>query len=88
MPIITASLCKQFWDKRLTVTPGSPDSDREVPLRLAWLVWAPADQPCERRRDAAIEILSDKAFQVGAKNGRNIQKIKDAFGRDLKQARA
>ena len=50
------------------------------PLRLAWLALAAADQPCERRRDVFIEILSVKASAVGAKLDRAVQKIKDAFG--------
>ena len=37
------------------------------------------DQPCERRRDVAIEVLSEKAVVVGAKLDHHIQKITDAF---------
>ena len=50
------------------------------PLRLAWLALAAVDQPCERRRDVSIEILSVKASAVGAKLDTAVQKIKDAFG--------
>ena len=56
-------------------------------LRRAWLAWAPADQPCERRRDVAIEILSEKAVAVGAMPDHSILKIEDACGCDLEQAR-
>ena len=55
----------------------------KYPLRLAWLVWAPADQPCERREDVAIEILSEKAVAVGAKLDHDIQKIRASFGRAM-----
>ena len=40
------------------------------PWRLAWLAWAPADQPWERRRDVTIEILSEKDVAVGAQPDR------------------
>ena len=57
-------IVRAVWEKKLP-------SMAKDPLRLAWLAWAPADQPCERRRDVTIEILSEKDVAVGAKPDRN-----------------
>ena len=61
------------------------DYDARTLTAIAKYPWAcmagmDTDQPYERRRDVAIEILSEKAVAVGAKPDRNIQNIKDALG--------
>ena len=35
-------------------------SIEQYSLRLRWLTWAPADQPRERRRDVAAEIVRQR----------------------------
>ena len=87
MPMIAASLCKEFWDKRLTMSPGSQLPSQKYTLTLAWLAWATADRPCDRRRDVAIKILYETAVAVGANPDHNIHQFKVAFERDHEQAR-